>query len=82
MTAALLPKLRNVVSSPFRSGSSFPGIDKVAAATRQNSQEVCVHGVPHVPGQDQVLLCDVVDGQLHSDHDGGSLGGEGDALAG
>lgn len=83
----LLPKLRNVISSAFRYGSYFLVINNIAAGTGSacdfaHLQEVCVHGVPHVPGQDQVLLCDVVDGQLHSDHDGGPLGGERDALSG
>lgn len=36
-------------------------------------QEVCVHRVPHVTRQDQVLLGDVIGWQLDSDHDGRSL---------
>lgn len=47
-----------------------------------NLQEVCVHCVSHVTRQDEVLLCDVIDGQLHSDHDGSSLSRERDALSG
>lgn len=62
-------------------------INNIAAGTgcacdSANLQEMCVHGVSHVTRQDQVLLCDVIDRQLHSDHNGSSLSRERDALSG
>lgn len=43
-------------------------------------QEVCVHGVPHVTRQDQVLFGDVINRQLNPDHNGGALSRQRDAL--
>lgn len=58
---------------PFSPSNNIKWETRGRSCDSANSQEVCVHGVPHVAWQDQMLLGDVIDWKLNTNHDGSSL---------